>query len=60
MPPKGIEIVQRLRLRENSGSMEFAETKEVSRRSPRELKFARYIITKGWKILQNQLNGELM
>ena len=30
------------RLRENSGSMEFAETKEVSRRSPWELKFVRY------------------
>ena len=38
------EIVQRSRLRENSGSMEFAETKEVSRPSPRELKFIRYII----------------
>ena len=38
---KWIEIVQRSRLRENSGSMEFAETKEVSRRSPRELKFVR-------------------
>ena len=37
MPPEGIEIVQRSRLRENRGSMEFAETKEVSRRSPREL-----------------------
>ena len=44
MPPEGIEIVQRLHLRENSGSMEFAETKEASGRSPRELKFARYII----------------
>ena len=44
MPPEGIEIVQRSRLRENSGSMEFAETKEVSRRSPRKLKFVRYII----------------
>ena len=31
MPPEGIEIVQRSRLRENSGSMEFTETKEVSR-----------------------------
>ena len=30
--------------RENSGSMEFAETKELSRRSPRELKFVRYIL----------------
>ena len=39
-----IEIVQRSRLRENSGSMELAETKEVSRRSPRELKFVRYIL----------------
>ena len=38
MSPEGIEIVQRSRLREISGSMEFAETKEVSRRSPRELK----------------------
>ena len=37
-------IVQRLRLRGKSGSMEFAETKEVSSRSPRELKFVRYII----------------
>ena len=44
MPAKGIEIVQRPRLRENSGSMEFAETKEVSRRSPRELKFDRYTL----------------
>ena len=44
MPPEGIEIVQRSLLRENSGSMEFAETKEVSRRSPRELKFVWYII----------------
>ena len=44
MPPEGIEIVQRSRLRENGGSMEFAKTKEVSRRSPRELKFVRYII----------------
>ena len=44
MPPEGIEIVLRSRLRERSGSMEFAETKEVSIRSPRELKFVRYII----------------
>ena len=44
MPQEGIEIVQRLRLREKSGSMEFTETKEVSRRSPRELKFVHYII----------------
>ena len=44
MPREGIEIVQRLRLRENSGSMEFAGTKEVSRRLPWELKFVRYII----------------
>ena len=44
MPPEGIEIVQRSRLRENSGSMEFAETKGVSRRSPREVKFVRYIL----------------
>ena len=44
MPPEGIEIVQRSRLRENSGSMEFAETKEVSRRLSRELKFVRYIL----------------
>ena len=43
MPPEGIEIVQRSRLRENSGSMEFAETNEVSRQSPWELKFVRYI-----------------
>ena len=34
---------QRSRLRENRGSMGFAETKEVSRRSPQELKFVRYI-----------------
>ena len=44
MSPEGIEIVQRSCLRENSGFMEFAETKEVSRRSPRELKFVRYIL----------------
>ena len=44
MPAEGIEIDQRPRLRENSGSMEFAETKEVSRRSPLELKFIRYIL----------------
>ena len=44
MPAEGIEIVQRPPLRENSGSMEFAETKEVSRRSPRELKFVRYTL----------------
>ena len=42
MPPEGIEIVQRSCLRENSGSMEFAEMKEVSTRSPQELKFVRY------------------
>ena len=59
MPPEGIEIVQRSRLRENSGSMEFTETKEVSRRSPRELKFACYIL-RLVKILQNQLNDERM
>ena len=46
MPPEGIEIVKRSRLRENSGSLELVETKEVSRRSgsPRELKFVRYMI----------------
>ena len=44
MPPEGMEIVQRSRLRENGGSMEFAETKEVSKRSLRELKFVRYIL----------------
>ena len=44
MLAEGIEIVQRSRLRENSGSMELAETKEVSRRSPRELKFVRYTL----------------
>ena len=44
MAAEGIEIVQHLRLQENSGSMEFAETKEVSRRSPRELKFVRYTL----------------
>ena len=44
MPPEGIEIVQRLHLREKSGSIEFAETKEVSRQSPQELKFVRSII----------------
>ena len=42
MPPEGIEIVQHSHLRENSGSMEFAEMKEVSRRS--RLKFVCYII----------------
>ena len=44
MPQEGIEVVQRSRLRENSGSVKFAETKEVSRPSQRELKFVRYII----------------
>ena len=44
MPAEGIEIVQHPRLQENSGSMEFAETKEVSRWSPRELKFVRYTL----------------
>ena len=44
MPPEGIEIVQRSRLRENSWSMEFAETKDMSRRSRRELKFVHYIL----------------
>ena len=39
-----MEIVHRSRLRENSGSMEFAETKEVSRQSPQELKFVRYTL----------------
>ena len=41
---EGIEIVQCSRLRQNSGSMEFAETKKESRRSPRELKFVRYTL----------------
>ena len=45
-------------LTESSGSMEFAETKEVSRRSPRELKFVRYILRLA--DLTNQLNDELM
>ena len=44
MPAEGIEIVQRSRLPENSVSMEFVETKEVSRRSPREMKFVRYTL----------------
>ena len=44
MLAEGIEVVQRSRIRENSGSMEFAETKEVSRRLPRELKFVRYTL----------------
>ena len=44
MPPEGIEMVQRSRLRENSRAMEFAEKKEVSRRSPQELKFVRYTL----------------
>ena len=44
MLAEGIEIVQRSRLRQNSGSMEFAETKVVSRRSSRELKFVRYTL----------------
>ena len=62
MPPEGIEIVQRSRLKENSGSMEFAETKEVSRRSPQELKFVRYIIrledlTKSFKCQAYVMSG---
>ena len=43
MPSEGKEIVQRSHLRENSESMEFAETKEVSRRLLRELKFVHYM-----------------
>ena len=42
MPPEGIEIVQRSPLREKSGSMQIIKTKEVSSRSPRALKIARY------------------
>ena len=60
MLAEGIEIVQRSRLRENSGSMEFAETKEVSRRSPRELKFVCYILRLEDLTVQNQLNDEFM
>ena len=44
MPLEEIEIVQRSLLREIRGSMrQFVETKEVSSRSPRELKFVRFI-----------------
>jgi len=42
---------------ENIGSMQFVETKEMRSRSPREVKFVRYI--SGWKILENRLNDEL-
>ena len=64
MPAEGIEIVQRPRLRENSGSMEFAETKEVSRRSPQELKFVHYItrledLTKSFKCRAYVMAGGL-
>ena len=58
MLAEGIEIVQRSRLRENSGSMEFAETKEASRRSPRELKFVRYTLR--LEDLTKSFNDELM
>ena len=58
MLAEGIEIVQRSSLRENSGSMEFAETKGVSRRSSRELKFVRYTLR--LEDLQIHLNDELM
>ena len=62
MLAEGIEIVQRSRLRENSRSMEFAETKEVSRRSPRELMFVRYTLrledlTKSFKWRAYVLSG---
>ena len=55
-------MVQRLHLRENSGSMEFAETKEVSRRSPQELKFVHYItrledLTKSFKCRAYVMSG---
>ena len=43
MLAEGIAIFQRSRLQENSGSMKFAETKEVSRRSPRELKKVKFV-----------------
>ena len=61
MPPEGIEIVQCSHLRD-SGSMEFPETKEVSRRSPRELKFVRYIVrledlTKSFKLRAYVMSG---
>ena len=49
MSPEGIEIVQRLRLRGNSGFMEFAETTELSRRSPRELNIRLEDLTKSFK-----------
>ena len=39
MRREGIEIFCRSPLRENSGSMQFVETKKKSSRSPRELKF---------------------
>ena len=42
-----MEIAQSSRLRETSGSMEFAETKKVSRRSTRELK----VVGRSYKII---------
>ena len=44
MQPEGMEFVQRSLPRENSWSMQFVETKKVRSRSPRKLKFVRYIL----------------
>ena len=38
MPPEGIEIFHRSPIRENSGSMQFVETKEMTSRSPKGIK----------------------
>ena len=48
-----MEIVQRSLLRENSGSMQFVDTKEVSSRSLRD--WTLFATFSGWKVLQNQL-----
>ena len=58
VPLEGMETVKRSLLRENNGSMQFFDTKEVSSRSPRELKFVCYIFR--LEDLANQLNDELM
>ena len=42
----------------NRGSRQFIKTKEVSLRSPWELKFVRYILS--WKISENRSNDEVV
>ena len=60
MRREGIEIFHRSPLRENSGSVQFAETKKRSSQSPRELKFAQLATFQDRRSQKNRLNDELM